>query len=176
MEKHTARQNWNVNCEKLLNSQINREFQASYQYFSLYTYFDRDDVGLEKIAKFFKKMSEEEREHATKFSEYQNRRGGRVELKPITAVNFDFKDNPPQDVLQSFITALNMEKTINTALLNLHKVADENNDPQFCDYLESDFLEEQVESINELSKIIAQLRRIGNDNHGIWNFCNQFDK
>ena len=69
-----------------------------------------------------------------------------------------------------------MEKTINTALLNLHKVADENNDPQFCDYLESDFLEEQVESINELSKIIAQLRRIGNDNHGIWNFCNQFDK
>ena len=176
MDKHTARQNWNDNCEKLLNSHINKEFQASYQYFSLYTYFDRDDVGLEKIAKFFKKMSDEEREHATKLSEYQNRRGGRVELKPLTAVDFDFKENPKQDVLESFITALNMEKTINTSLLNLHKVADENNDPQFCDYLESDFLEEQVESINELSKLIAQIKRIGNDNHGIWNFSNQFDK
>ena len=64
MDKHTSRQNWHTDCEKELNNQIGREFQASYQYFSLYTYFDRDDIGLEKIAKFFKKMSDEERDHA----------------------------------------------------------------------------------------------------------------
>ena len=175
MDKHTSRQNWHTDCEKELNNQIGREFQASYQYFSLYTYFDRDDIGLEKIAKFFKKMSDEERDHATKLSEYQNKRGGRVELKPITAVNFDFKEKPYEDVKEAFITALNMEKTINTCLLKLHTLSDERKDPQFCDYLESDFLEEQVESANELSKIIAQLNRIGNDNHGIWHFCNEFN-
>ena len=80
------------------------------------------------------------------------------------------------DVLYAFEKALEMEQHVYEKLLELHTIADKNDDPQFCDYLESDFLEEQVESINELSKIIAQLRRIGNDNHGIWNFCNQFDK
>ena len=106
---------------------------------------------------------------------YIYKRGGRVELKPITAVNFDFKEKPYEDVKEAFITALNMEKTINTCLLKLHTLGDERNDPQFCDYLESDFLEEQVESANELSKIIAQINRIGDDNHGIWHFCNEFN-
>lgn len=34
-------------------------------------------------SKFFKKMSEEEREHAQKFMEYQNKRGGTVVLLDI---------------------------------------------------------------------------------------------
>ncbi len=46
-------------------------------------YFDRDDVALNGFHKFFKKQSEEEREHADKFMKYQNMRGGRVVLQNI---------------------------------------------------------------------------------------------
>lgn len=54
-------------------------------------YFDRDDVALKGFSHFFKKSSDEEREHAEKFMKYQNKRGGRVVLQPIqvSALAFD---------------------------------------------------------------------------------------
>ena len=47
------------------------------------TYFDRDDVALHGFAKRFKENSHEERDHAEKLIEYQNKRGGRVVFAPI---------------------------------------------------------------------------------------------
>ena len=46
-------------------------------------YFDRDDVALPGFASFFKKASDEEREHAEKLMKFQNQRGGRVVLQDI---------------------------------------------------------------------------------------------
>ena len=69
---------WSDACEEELNKQINIELDASQQYLSLYNFFLRDDVGLINIAKYFLKASEEEREHALKMIEYQNKRGGKV--------------------------------------------------------------------------------------------------
>ena len=47
------------------------------------TYFDRDDVALHGFAKRFKENSHEEREHAEKLIEYQNKRGVRVVFAQI---------------------------------------------------------------------------------------------
>lgn len=47
------------------------------------------------------------------------------------------------------------------ALLNLHQLATQQNDPQFCDYLESEFLEEQVNSIKEFADYVTQTKRNG---------------
>lgn len=44
---------------------------------------DRDDVALDNFASYFRKASEEEREHAEKLMKYQNQRGGRIVLKAI---------------------------------------------------------------------------------------------
>ncbi|KAL4581725.1 hypothetical protein LXL04_006252 [Taraxacum kok-saghyz] len=38
---------------------------------AMYAYFDRDNAALKGLAKFFKESSEEEREHAEMFMEYQ---------------------------------------------------------------------------------------------------------
>ena len=46
-------------------------------------YFDRDDVALPGAHKFFKKSSDEEREHAQLFMKFQNQRGGRIVLQNI---------------------------------------------------------------------------------------------
>lgn len=41
-------------------------------------------------------------------------------------------------------SALELEKHVNQALLDLHKVADSHNDAQMCDFIESHYLTEQV--------------------------------
>ena len=65
------RQNYSETCEALVNKQINMEFHASYLYLAMGAHFERDDAALAGFAKFFKKASEEEREHGIKFMEYQ---------------------------------------------------------------------------------------------------------
>ncbi|WJX23344.1 Dysferlin [Trifolium repens] len=49
-----ARQNFSDECESVINEQINVEYNVSYVYHSMFAYFDRDDVALKGIAKFFK--------------------------------------------------------------------------------------------------------------------------
>ncbi|WP_411026707.1 ferritin family protein, partial [Salmonella sp. s54395] len=70
-----CRQNYHEVCEAGVNKQINLELYASYTYQSIAYYFDRDDVALPGAHKYFKKASEEEREHAEKLMKFQNQRG-----------------------------------------------------------------------------------------------------
>jgi len=169
--------NWSSFCEKIVNDQINLEFWASYQYHLMWSYFDRSQVGLKKIAEFFKKSSDEEREHAHKLMEYQNMRGGKVVLEDIKNISLDYLyvENAGNDVISSFKKALDMEQTVYAHLLQVHTVAEERNDPQFADFIESEYLGEQVEALNEISKHISQLKRIGEDGHGVWNFAQEFE-
>lgn len=162
-----CRQNWSNECEIELNKQINREYQASLGYHSLSCYFNRDDIGINKLVDYFNEASLEEREHADKLIKYQNIRGGIVNLGEISPIKIELEK--PNDIINSFRIALGMERKINEHLLNLHKVAASNDDAQFCDYLEGDFLKEQVESISKISKIISVLERFNGDQHAIWN-------
>ena len=165
-----CRQNWSTKSEEALNLQINMEYYASLSYHVLSNYFDRDDVGLDKLVEYYKKASLEEREHADKLMVYQNMRGGLVKLGSISINNVEL--HQPNDILDSFKMALQLEKDVNEHLLNLHKVASDENDPQFCDYLEGEFLKEQVEAISEISKTISILERFKGDQHAIWNYVN----
>lgn len=152
------------------------EYMASYMYDYLSSYFDRNSVGLKGVSKYFRKASDEEREHAHKLIEYQNMRGGEVILKNIVLEEvYNLADCGKSDVRQSFKIALELEKKVYKSLLVLHKVADEENDPQFADFLEGEYLEEQVEAISEIEKYISMLNRIGDDGHGIWEFNNKLE-
>ena len=170
---------WNENKELNLNNHIHIEYWASYRYHLLWSFFDKDSVGLKNIANFFLKNSHEEREHAHKFMEYQNLRGGNVELLGIDInlvdISFDFLKNTDSTgcyhVKTCFEKALEMEQSVYEALLTLHKNAED--DPQFTDFIESEFLDEQVKAINELKKYISQLKLL--DKNGIWQFNKFFD-
>lgn len=59
--------------------------------------------------KFFKKASDEEREHAEKFMKYQNLRGGRIVLQQIAKPTHDEWSSP----LEAVTAALELEKTVN---------------------------------------------------------------
>ncbi|KAL1549103.1 Dysferlin [Salvia divinorum] len=62
-----------------------------------------------------------------------------------------------------------LDKLTNEKLLKIHSVADANNDPHLADFVESEFLGEQVEAIKKISEYISQLMRVGKG-HGVWHF------
>ena len=158
--------NWSVECENLLNEQINLEHMAFYQYLALYSYFNRDNVSLQNTANYFLKASNEEKGHAEKMIQYQLKRGGKVVLQTINPPAHEWGNVDKTDILHSFEEALFLEQKVYEHLLKLHEIAD----PQFADYLETEFLEEQIDAMNELAHYIAQLKRIGSNGHGILYF------
>ncbi|XP_078447665.1 ferritin-3, chloroplastic-like [Wolffia australiana] len=164
-----ARQKYSAECESAINEQINVEYNASYAYHALFSYFDRDNVALKGLARFFKESSEEEREHAEKLMKYQNKRGGRVKLQTILAPPSEFDDAEKGDALYVMELSLSLEKLVNEKLLNLHAVATRCGDVQLADIIETEYLGEQVESIKKISEYVAQLRRVGKG-HGVWHF------
>lgn len=157
MSLSQCRQNFHSESEAGINRQINMELYASYCYQSMSFYFSRDDVALHGFAGWFKKMSDEEREHAEKLMKFQNMRGGRVVLQDIKKPDRD-EWGTGLDAMQ---VALGLEKSVNQSLLDLHEVAASHKDAQMTDFIEGEYLQEQVRSIKEIGDHITNLKRVG---------------
>ena len=128
-------------------------------------------MGLRELADYFNEAGLEERTHADKFMRYQTMRGI-VELQTIPVPTLNLEKS--QHVKQSLELALQLERSVNEKLLELHQIASSNNDPQFSDYLEGEFLKEQVDAISEISQKLSQLDLIGDDGFGILEFSKTF--
>lgn len=162
-----VRQNFHEESELAINKQINMELHASYVYLALAYQFDRHDVALKGFYKFFKENSDEEREHAQKLIKYLNDRGGSLTLSPIQPpARYNFKTG-----LEAMHSALQLERDVNESLLQIHKIASRVGDPHLTDFLEEEFLDEQVQSIKRIGEHITNLNRVGN---GLGEY--QFDK
>lgn len=70
--------------------QINQELQAAHVYLSLSSWAGHVNQALPGLEKFFRESAEEEREHAQKLINYQNRRGGKVVLETLQAPDPDW--------------------------------------------------------------------------------------
>lgn len=110
---------------------------------------------------------------------FQNKRGGRIVLKDIQKPLKDEWGTP----LEAMQAALELEKAINSSLLELHASATKHDDSVMTDYIEGifsifkklnfssdlliyffvfeEFLQEQVESIKQISDYITTLKRVG---------------
>merc|ERR1712093_450734 len=139
----TCRQNFSKESEDATNAHIVKELFASMSYLAMQAYFDRADVGLPGFAKWAHDNSAEEKEHAEKLIKYMNQRGGRYVPEAIpkqTKTEFS-------SALEALEYARTLEVAVNDSLLELHGKA--GNDPAFTDFLEGEYLGEQVEAINE---------------------------
>ena len=161
----SCRQNFHENSEAALNKQINMELTASYVYMSMATFFARESVALPGLQEFFAKASTEEREHAQKLIDYITKRGGKVQFSNIIAPKTEW-DSP----LAALEAALALEQRVNQSLLDLHAVADEHNDPHLGDFIEEEFLGEQVDGAFELAQMITKLKRAQSDELGLYLF------
>lgn len=152
-----VRQNYHEESEAGVNRQINLELYASYTYMSMAYFFDRDDVDLKGTHKYFLKASDEERDHAQKLMKFQNQRGGRIVLLDIKAP----EKSEWGSALDAMNAALALEKHVNQSLLDLHVTANKHDDAQMADFLEANYLTEQVEAIKELGGFVTNLKRVG---------------
>jgi len=156
MAPTALRQNYAQECEAGINKQINMELYANYVYTSMAFYFSRDDVSMGRFHEFFKKAAKEESEHAQKFMEFQNNRGGRVVLKDIK--------KPEKDEwgtgLEAMKAALELEKQVNQSIIELQKLAGEKGDGHMSQFLDP-FLDEQVTGMKEIMDHITRLTKAG---------------
>lgn len=166
-----ARQKFTEAVEDALNQQINTELTAGYAYQAIASWSARDTVALNGFARYYGKMAEEERGHAQKFIDYMARRGGQVVFKPIAAPDSEWRC-----ALNVVEGALKMERDVNESLLNLHRIASENEDPQLTDFLEGEFLGDQVEDVKQAADLLTQLKRAGTDGLGLYLFDQQLDR
>ncbi|KAG0362006.1 ferritin-like superfamily [Gamsiella multidivaricata] len=158
-----AKQNFSSASEEALNHQISQELQASQVYLSLSAWAGHSNQALPGLEKFFRESAEEEREHAQKLINYQNRRGGKVVLHTLQAPESDWSS-----ARNAIEATLQLEKDVNKSLLNLHKVAEENSDAQLSDFIASEYLSEQTEAIKKIADLVTQLNRVGGDGLGLY--------
>merc|ERR1712126_713838 len=109
------------------------------------------------FSKRFKEASDEEREHAMKLVDYQTMRGGRVVFREIAKPSMDEWGT----ALEAVEATLELEKTVNESLLVMHKTADDHGDAQMTDFLEGEFLKEQVEAVEEIADLVTKMKRAG---------------
>ncbi|KAM3922460.1 ferritin light chain, oocyte isoform-like [Leptodactylus fuscus] len=150
------RQNFHQDSEAGVNRTINLVLHASYFYLSVGLYFDRDDIALAKFSAFFHEQSEEKQKQAEKLLKFQNKRGGRILFQDIKKPEAKEWNNGTS----AMEGALKLEKSLNQALLDLHKIAMDHNDPHMCDFLEREYLEEEVKLIKKLGDHITNLKRV----------------
>ena len=56
--------------------------------------------------------------------------------------------------------ALAQEKGLNQALLDLHALGSARTDPHLCDFLESHFLDKEVQLIKKMGNHLTNIRRV----------------
>ena len=98
-----------------------------------------------------------------KLISYQNKRGGRVVLQ-------DVGKPQPQDwksAVHAVEDQLKLEQSLHKALLELVKTADTHGDSQLTDFIEGEYLKEQVEHEKEIGDLITKIKRVGTDGLGL---------
>ncbi|MEB3806751.1 MAG: ferritin [Desulfurococcales archaeon] len=136
-----------------LNKQLNRELYSAYLYLSMAAYFDYK--GLSGFAHWMRVQAKEELEHAMKFYEFINDRGGRVELYKV--------DEPPREwksVTDVFREALEHEKIVTKHINDLVDLARKLDDKPTEVFLHW-FVTEQVEEEKIFQEILQLLEFSG---------------
>lgn len=145
--------------ELALNSQINQELTASYNYLAISAYFDEE--SLDGFAKWMHLQHLEEQAHALRLQTYLLDRGGHLKLEAIAEPRSNFSGP-----LEAFEFSLETEQENTKSINKLYETALRLNDHATKSHLQW-FLDEQVEEEKSVEEVIITLKRIGTDVSGL---------
>ncbi|HYH02675.1 MAG TPA: ferritin [Bacillota bacterium] len=157
-----------ANIEGVINEQIKLEMDSSQIYLAMAAYFHA--VGLDGMAQWMKAQSREETGHAMKFFDHLVDRGGRVELSGLTQPRKEWGS-----VMEAFEDAYRHEQFITSKIHQLYKLTLDEADYAANGMLQW-FVTEQVEEEASVSKIVENLKRIGNSGSGLIMLDHQLGK
>ncbi|OPX45764.1 ferritin [Ruminiclostridium hungatei] len=144
---------------KILNEQIQKEFFSAYLYLGMEAYFT--SLNLDGFANFFRVQVQEERDHAMKFFNYINQKGGKVELLQINAPEANF-----ESAEEIFALTLGHEQFVTQSIYNIVNAALDEKDHATNTFLQW-FVTEQVEEEATMEKYLRKLQLIKNDPNGL---------
>jgi len=150
----------NEKIEKALNAQLNKEFFSSYLYLSMSSYFE--SKNLTGMSAWMKIQADEEHLHAMKFYAYVIQKGGRAILTSIETPKSDWKS-----VVEVFEDTYTHEQFITASIDELVHLSLEVKDYATHNFLQW-FVTEQVEEEANVTKIIDDLKMVGENNYGIF--------
>lgn len=145
--------------EEAFGEQIKHELESAYIYLSMAAYFDAE--GFAGMGTWMRAQVQEEQTHAMRFYKHIVERGGHVKLHPLAM--------PPQDwksPLTAFEAAYEHEQFITAKIDGLVKLAQAEGDHGSATMLQW-FVDEQVEEEANASKVVQDLKLVGNDGRGI---------
>ncbi|SES62064.1 ferritin [Anaerobranca gottschalkii] len=149
--------------EKLLNElnlQLKYEMESANYYLAMAAYCD--SLDLPGFANFFLVQAEEERFHAMKFYNFINDLGGKVTIYGFADPRNDFSSL--EDVFQS---ALKHEQFVTKRIHTILDLANEEKHYPTISFLQW-FVDEQVEEEASMSQLLSKVKRLGEDNPGIY--------
>jgi ferritin len=142
-----------------MNEQIKHELQSAYLYLSAAGYFD--SINFSGSAHWMRVQSREEVSHALKLFTFIHDRGGRVVLQAL--------DQPPGDFqspLDAFTRALQHEQQVTAQIHQLYALAVQEQDYPTQVLLQW-FISEQVEEEKSASRIVEELKMIGDSSSAL---------
>jgi len=149
----------NKKVQDAINEQIKNELYSAYLYLSMAAYSEASN--LPGLAHWMRLQSQEEVEHAMKFFDFINDRGGRVVLQAV--------DQPPTEFespLAIFEQTLEHERKVTAMINQLYELALRENDYPSQVLLQW-FIEEQVEEEKNAEQILQTLKMIGDKPQGL---------
>ncbi|XP_034342313.1 ferritin light chain 1-like [Arvicanthis niloticus] len=150
-------QNYSTEVEAAVNRLINLHLRASYIYFSLGFFFERDDVTAESVGHFFRELAKEKSEGAERLLKLQNDCGGRALFHDVKKPSQNEWEKTQEEAMEA---ALDLEKILNQALLDLYALGSARSDTYLCDFLKSHFLDKEVKLITKMGSHLTNLRRL----------------
>jgi len=141
--------------ENAINAQIGRELYSAYLYLAMSTHFRECQLG--GFARWMRRQSSEEIDHATRFIEFLTEREAHVTLQAI--------EQPPVKLgsaLDVMRLSLEHEKEITERIHALYGIAMEEGD--FAAQIQLQwFISEQIEEEVTVSEIVGRLDKFGAD-------------
>ena len=135
-----------------INEQIKNELFSGYLYLSMSAWFETQN--LPGMAKWMRAQAREEQEHAMKFFDFVNERGGKIELKTIDQPQIEY-----DSALQIFEMSLAHEKYITGLINQLYELTLAEKDYP-AQILLQWYIKEQVEEENNVGKAVEMLKAI----------------
>ncbi len=150
------------NMESALNRQIRVEAESSQVYLSMACW--AEVKGLEGIAQFMYKHSDEERMHMLKLIKYVNERGGHAHITDLSAPETEFGT-----FQKMFQKLYDHEIFVSKSINELVHVSLEEKDYATHNFLQW-YVAEQIEEEALARTILDKINLIGNDKGGLYLF------
>ena len=148
--------------ETALNNQIKIEAESSQIYLAMACW--AEVKGLEGVAGFMYKQSDEEREHMLKLVKFVNERGGHAQISALKAPYVTFKS-----FKQMFEKLLEHEIYVSKSINDLVHVTLEEKDYSTHNFLQW-YVSEQIEEEAMARTILDKINMIGDDKGGLYLF------